>query len=276
MEKKIKNNSLIDKIFIIVFFIFLIIPVLHIDTKSLRSLSEYKDLTVFKPFINDKGKINFNFGKDFDNWYSDRFNLRLKIIFFYNWLNIHLFNQNSIGYYDFKNGSFLRNEEVKHFDTDIITSLKDCLVKFNDYCNKKGIKLYILITPSRSDIYIYNKKLYNQECSEFTIKYFEKLNKENNLRIIYPIRELREAAKENLTYYKTDIHWTEDGAYIGYKELMKYIKKDFPNIKTLNENDFNYSYNNQVSSLPFIFNDFGYTFAPLGLTDNDKKQFKKT
>ena len=39
-------------------------------------------------------------------------------------------------------------------------------------------------------------------------------------------------------YHKTDSHWTEYGAYLGYQELMTHIAKKFPNAAPRNSSDF--------------------------------------
>lgn len=46
-------------------------------------------------------------------------------------------------------------------------------------------------------------------------------------------------------YNKTDSHWTEYGAFLGYTELMKYISKEFPDTEPRPESDFRF-YNEQV------------------------------
>ena len=57
---------------------------------------------------------------------------------------------------------------------------------------------------------------------------------------------LKDESENNYVYFKTEHHWTDDGAFVGYKELMKEITKKHPDIKVLQEQDFNISYNTKV------------------------------
>lgn len=47
------------------------------------------------------------------------------------------------------------------------------------------------------------------------------------------------AKKDHILYYKTGTHWNHWGAYIGYLDLFRRIKKDFPSLKIMQESDFN-------------------------------------
>lgn len=71
----IKHKSRIDIIFLTIFFIMLLIPFSHINKED-KSLSENRMLAKWKPLINQEGKLNYNFGKDFESWFNDRFNTR--------------------------------------------------------------------------------------------------------------------------------------------------------------------------------------------------------
>ena len=75
--------------------------------------------------------------------------------------------------------------------------------------------------------------------------YLESLNIEG-LSIIYPYERLLNESEKNLTYWKNDTHWNTYGAYIGYLELIKEIKKDFPDIQEVKETDIN------ISETPFL------------------------
>jgi alginate O-acetyltransferase complex protein AlgJ len=72
--------------------------------------------------------------------------------------------------------------------------------------------------------------------------------KENNSCLILikaPIKyQMLLAKKENkdLLYWKADTHWNQYGAYLGYQSLMAEIKKDYPQVSILKENDFEISY----------------------------------
>lgn len=60
---------------------------------------------------------------------------------------------------------------------------------------------------------------------------------------IYPYKELCDAAKSDFVFFKWTHHWTDWGAFIGYRELMKEITKDFPDMPVVSLNDFQKSQN---------------------------------
>ena len=75
----IKNNPRYEVIFLSIFFILLILPISSINQDEI-SIQENRTLERWRPILSDTGEINYNFGKDFDNWFNDRFFLRENII----------------------------------------------------------------------------------------------------------------------------------------------------------------------------------------------------
>lgn len=75
----IKEKSKTEIIFLCIFFIFLFIPMSHINQDEI-SKQEKRTLAKWEPFIEKGNNINYNFGKNFNNWFNDRFNLRTKLI----------------------------------------------------------------------------------------------------------------------------------------------------------------------------------------------------
>ena len=70
-----ERNKLIDLVFLLAFLILLFIPISKIDFSKI-SKQENRTLAKFKPLINSEHKLNRNFSKDFEAWFSDRFNKR--------------------------------------------------------------------------------------------------------------------------------------------------------------------------------------------------------
>lgn len=272
----IKHKSRIDIIFLLIFFTFLFIPMSHINQDKI-SKQENRTLAVWQPFIKKNGEINFNFGKDYEKWFNDRFNLRE---FFVNTNNFILFSfnhKNDKGIMDKKTGHLYNNMEFNLASKNRIKNNIKELYKFNDFCRKNNIKLYTLIVPSKGVIYPseYNYYLSKSNHIDF-ISFVAKSNEENKIKIIYPYNEMKQASVDNFMFFKTEHHWTDDGAFIGYKALMKEIKNDFPDINIVNENDFNYFYNKKIRG------DWGRTFGTgqtcwrLGLSSNICDDWHKT
>ena len=263
--QSVNNKSRTEIIFLSVFFMFLFVPILHID-KSEISKKENRVLAKLTQFYDTEKGINYNWGKEFDAWFNDRFFPRKNFISIYNSIVLWLNNKNAYGYIDEKTKILYRNDNNKPFDK--IKYNYNELIKFNDFCKQHNIKLYILVVPSKNGIYPSGKtnKLELTNPKEF-IKYI----KTSNLNIIYPYNELLKAKENDYVFYKTEHHWTEYGAFIGYSELMKVVKKDFPNIRVCQESDYDYSYNNLIRASDFNRNyTYGSTGNVLGIRNKKK------
>ena len=63
------------------------------------------------------------------------------------------------------------------------------------------------------------------------------------LKLPLEVIDLKEDLVNNIDYFdylpyrKQDTHWNEIGGFWGYKSLMKSIKQDFPNLKSLSVDD---------------------------------------
>lgn len=189
-----------------------------------------------------------------------------------------LFKKNPKGFYDKENSEYILKYENEYFSMEKTKQYLDYLIKFNNLCKKNNIKLYVIITPQKTEIYPINKNpIYKNYSTRKFINYINSLTKENKLNIIYPYEELKEGSKENYVYYYIDYHLTDDGAFITYKKLMERIKKDFPDVNILSNNDYYYYYDYKIridENYPppkhygTMFNAFGIPYEELKYFDN--------
>ncbi len=243
----IKNESRIEIIFLTIFFIFLFIPMIHINQNDI-SINENRYLANWKPLINKEGKINFNFGKNYNTWFNDRFNLRQYFLDINTYITLLLTKKAKKGIID-KNGFIYMNFEANHYYLlkQIDEKDYDTLIKFNNYLKDKNIELYVLLVPCKGYVYPPTEKiLVNDNYDKLIEERVNSLNKNSNMHIINLQNKLKEESKNKYMYYKTDHHWTDDGAFIGYQELMKEITKKHPDIKILKDEDFDIFYNTKV------------------------------
>lgn len=245
--KTVQEKSRIEILFLTIFFLFLFVPMSYIN-QDVRSNQENRTLAKWKPLINKDKTINYNFGKDFDNWFSDRFNLRMLLVNSYSSIKVLLTNRNDKGIVD-KNGMIYRNLEFNHLTNEEIEIAFDAIEKFDDFCKQNNIKLYTLIVPQKADIHQTTLNYSNNEKSSFD-KFNKRLSQATSKgkTILFPLEIMKNEAKNNYMFFKTDHHWTDDGAFIGYKELMNEINKDFANINTQTEKDFEFFYDKKVRS----------------------------
>ena len=254
--KNLKHQSRIDIIFLAVFFILLFIPMSDINQDEI-SQSENRFLAKWQPLITKEGNLNCNFGKDYEKWFNDRFGQRLNLIAL-NSIKLYtvIIDNKSLLYIKntnwlFHKGHILTNTH-KHFERESVESTAAALNGLNDFCGRHNIKLYVLIVPFNS--YVYSRetgsyKTGHEEYVKETNDNIELLKNKTNTKIInmYDVLANASLGKEYV-YFKADHHWTEYGAYIGYRTLMSEIKKDFPDIYALSEEDYNISRSKLVRS----------------------------
>lgn len=254
----LKNQSRLDIVFLVVFFILLLIPMSKIN-KDEKDYNENKTLATFKPLLNTDGTVNLSFGKNFEEYFNDRFRFKFIIFKTYNLVKYNLTNhvyQSKTAYFNKKNNwayqvGFYKKPKYM-FKKKFIDSGVKIFDEINDFCEKNNIKLYIIIAP-------YNYEIYDDEIFPKNTKYqIEKqkkvinaIVKQTKANVIYPVVEMKDGKKNHYVSYKVDHHWTDYGAFLTYKIIIDKIKHDFPEIKPLEEDDFNILLSKKIKMTDF-------------------------
>lgn len=109
----------------------------------------------------------------------------------------------------------------------------------NEYCKKNNKHFYLLICPDKHKIYgeffpdyVIKNISYEKSRANQLIQY---LNKNSDIKVVYPYEELMAQKQNEILYWKTDSHWNDYGAFQAYKLLMKNIISDDKTIKPLTE-----------------------------------------
>lgn len=238
--KILENHSRIDIVFLSVFFLVLFIPVGNINQDKI-SVQENRVLATYKPLWNGQ-KINYNFGRDFEQWFNDRFVSRNLLIGSYS-LAQNYINRKSMSdrVFEAKDGwlFYLGDDSASNYQNKNLLSDK-CLQNITGYlselqkwCNKNNKKFYLFLAPDKNKIYGEYYKYFhkirddNQSRANQLIAY---LKERTDIKVIYPYEFLHKHKKDGLLYYKNDTHWNELGAYWGYNQLITTIAHDFPDI----------------------------------------------
>ncbi|MCD7879649.1 MAG: hypothetical protein LUG16_06945 [Candidatus Gastranaerophilales bacterium] len=240
-----KNVSRLDIVFLSICTAFLFIPMLNIN-RDTKSVQENRNLAQWKPLFDEDNSINHNFGKDFESWISDRFGIRKLFINLYLKFKISISTRyvyTNESYWDKKTNWMFGQILTKILTDEQVDEISAGLIDFNNFCKSNNIKLYVLICPEKQYLYVQHTFLKKDYFDSYRDS-IDKIRQNTEIPIIYPYDELTEAAKEDYVFFKTDHHWTDWGSFIGYKALMKEMKKDYPNIKEVNLKDFNISHNN--------------------------------
>lgn len=231
--KLLEHNSRIDIVFAVTFVLLLFLPMSRISTAD-KSTQENRILATYPAFFNQT--MNLNYGKQFENWFNDRFFGRDFLIKLYSILKLYINNKYENG------GAFLMKDNNWMFrkfaveydkpDTATTNEVINQINKLNQFCKDNNIKLYLLIVPSKESVYIENLPNYYQDRMKQVDynQYLKDLAENFKAPAIIPFDELRNASAQDYTFFLQEHHWTDWGAYIGYRALMEVIKKDYPNI----------------------------------------------
>ncbi len=235
----VKGKSKIDILFLVIFFIFLFVPMSHISSEKI-SQNENRTLAVWKSFINNDGTINYNFGNNISSWFNDRFNLRQFFLDCYDKRMFLTENWRTKDVIKGKNGWLFYggNDSVESYTNSVLFKdselirIKSYLDEIDKACKTKNKKFYFVIAPDKHKIYpeYYPDNIKPLKNQSKVFQLIDYLQKNTEVKIIYPKEMLLKHKNEYYLYWKTDTHWNSIGAYYGYLYLMDTIKKDYKNI----------------------------------------------
>lgn len=113
---------------------------------------------------------------------------------------------------------------INHFTEDELAAMAANLTQMRDYFeNERGIDFYITALPNKEIIYEENMpdtvaRVNKVSRSEQVAEY---MWANTDLVYIYPKQQLLDAKEKYQTYYSTDTHWNQLGAFIGLQEIFK-------------------------------------------------------
>lgn len=270
LKFKEAGNSWSDIVFVGIFAFLLIIPMSHI---SQAQKSELENRMYAKsPSLFVGNNFNPQYAKQFEEWFNDRFNGRNLVITLYKNIMSRLNKYYSVhGFRRYKNDWLLNNSQLQaHFSEKQVNTAINGIKEYQKFCKEHNIKCYMEIAPRKLE---FCKKEQFRIVPETELDnaqiVAERAADATGFNIIYPLEALKKASQKDFVYFKTDHHWTEYGAFIGYQELMKAIKKDFPDLTILTEDDYDIFYSNKVRS--DIDREFkvGYTCEMLMLSGDE-------
>ena len=210
MKKAFKHLPTI--VFIVFIFamtiLFFALPKKEYSSSEKRYLSDFPTLTVDTFFSGE-------FGEDFETYLSDHTAFRNFWVGLSSYYNYSLGNPLSNGIYNCKDG-YLVNDPPK---TDRLMINIDVISEFAKKHN--DLPATMVLAPSTG--YVCNDVLPNKHIIYKDDELFTDVAntlKENNVDFV-DVRENFKKAYKNGTqvYYKTDHHWTAEGAHLAYSQL---------------------------------------------------------
>lgn len=248
-------------IFIVLFAVMLTIPLLTVN-REVGKVSEAENRRLAEPaqIHNEDGTLNENFTADFETWINDNIGLRSKMVIQNARIQYHLFNvlSNNSDTILGPKGEFNYAPEwiinsYQHLDLKDEGSLFTIAYGFQcakDYLDSKGIQFYYFQCWDKQSIYpeYFPKTIIQYGDVSRTDQNIAALTEQTNVDVISPKAALIEAKSQYDTYSKWGdaTHWTQRGAYIGYRMLMEEINLNSDNrYRILDEADYDITVTDQ-------------------------------
>lgn len=254
---KRSNYHIVKRIrapFIAVFLISISLPlidwVMPINISTEYDASENRTLSKMPAF-----KINklTKFPQSFEDFFNDNMNFREDLLNLNGYIGLtQIKKESGLTVDEGKEGWFYLHKYLKAYKNKEIfseaglDSLKEMFTHRGKWLKQKGIHSYLAIIPSKGNIYpeyLPNYIFQYQQLSR-SDQMLQILKENKDIKGIDLSESLLEAKKrypEYPLFYKTDQHWSDFGALIGLKQILDTIQKDFPQINTIEINDYNIS-----------------------------------
>ena len=243
-----------DSFLLAIFFLLLFVPMISISD-GVRSVRGNRMLAV-KPEWKEFFKEKSDYGRRYENWFNDHFCGHIVLTRLHDVVRnklSHVISARNAIYFKKDDWFFLKPLVVKLNDNPVFTrSIVHNLLQLNQFCRQNKIRLYILEVPRKESIY---KELLSQRYG-FDERAFVKTSqvqemirnevRKHHIPYIYPYEALRDAAKDDYVFFKRTWHWTDWGAFVGYRELMKEIGRDFSDMLLPSLDDYSQSQNQLI------------------------------
>lgn len=240
---------MINRAYILAFALILALPILglftEIDFKWVRS-AEKRTLTQWPA---DKTPLG-QWPEEFDAYYNDHFEFRNTLTRAYSLVKYRGFGVSpfpqkvTVG----KDGWLfnLGPRHIKHvlggreINSGQIVTIKQNIKQQKSWLDSLGIRLYIAVVPSKANVYgnYLPDYLYQDTLPSLFGKITGALENEVDIELINLGKGFDQNVLGTDLYHKTDLHWTDFGAFLGAQYLLQRIKEDYPDLEIVNLNEF--------------------------------------
>ena len=129
------------------------------------------------------------------------------------------------------------------FSEDQLLQIKNKIQTIKNELALKGVEFYIVVPPNKHRVYT-EKLPYRLQQGKTRLQVLNTyLKKEIGFEIIDLRDTLLDNKEKQLLYYKTNTHWNDIGAFIGYQKTINFID---PNIPKVDFSDYNIDYNSPI------------------------------
>ncbi len=203
--------------------------------------------------LKTKPKLDINlldlFPGEYDEYYSDNFDLRNQLLWLNSKMKFQMFNKPPV-----EGKAFIGRNDwmyiVKHqMDTylgnNLVSDKKlsryyDIFKYRQHFLDSLGCKYYVVFAPTKTSVYPEYLPLSKRKTGQKTRtdQMMSLLDTVKGLDVLDLRQVLIDAKGSTRLYHKTDNHWNEYGSYIAYEAIMDVLSKDFPKLKSIDISEF--------------------------------------
>ncbi|MCQ2472457.1 MAG: DHHW family protein [Clostridia bacterium] len=219
------KSKLISAVFIV--FVFAVAILYAFTPKTNFSETEKRYLAEF-PKFSFESLSSGKFTSDFEEYLSDHAPFRNVLVSLNSYFELAKGNNGSNGIYLGSDGWLIEKpfDRENRFDTNVR--------RITAFARSTGIPTAITAVPEKG--FIYGENLPKNALKYNDDQCFKKLTSQckDSVKFINLSDALNAQKNDKQIFYKTDHHWTCDGAFIGYNEICKAL-----NLTAAEENSFN-------------------------------------
>ena len=239
-------------IFIVLFSAVLLIPAVFMDWSS-GGISEEENRTLEDfPSLIMEGRFNDAFTKEFESWFMDHMGLREDLINLNATLQYRVFDRmlTTSNYLLGQNGDINYADQGMKLDyahlnlrtAEEVAKIGESYQTVSDWLGSKGIPFYYVQCFDKHSIYPeqFTNKIYQHgdvSKTDQVMDYLESQTTVNTINLKRPLLEAKDTY-EVYSNWGDPTHWSQRGAFVGYRYIVGRIAKDFPNISALEEKDY--------------------------------------
>jgi hypothetical protein len=251
-----KINKIINVVVISVILILCVLVNLNYNNQFISDVRSFENRSpvTFPNYNAESETLSYlqTFPSEYENYYDDNFVLRNSLIRLYNFNKLQVFQESpstnvirgNNGWFFYKFSNY-ESYYCSNNNSEVFERLYIEILRRKNIVESTGSEFYFLLAPNKDTVYRDQlpENIKKNKCeNSFSKQFLEYIKNKESLNLIDPREALiKEKDKNNPIYYKTDSHWNQLGAYIGYKELMTEIIKDSPSIKEISEGSLSYS-----------------------------------
>ena len=214
-------------VFIVCCLLVCAIPLAAMTVRPTTQSTENRTLSAFPSAVGKEGKLNLDFFREFETWFSEHFAFRNELVYADSMIQSGLFHSSSserviVGsedwlYYASTLPDYLGSERLSERE---LYNAAHNLALTDAFVRRAGGELLIAVPPNKNTLYGEHMPYYDSLIVDpmHSMDALAPLLREQGLRYA-DLAELFRAEDETL-YLKRDSHWNNRGALLAYDRMM--------------------------------------------------------